>query len=139
MKLDWNLMRTILAHVESETIRDFLEDAKGVEDWKEGQTLSERADRPQPAGVRVVLYHVKLLVDGGYLSGVIVRVTPDGFWNFGLSADPYLTLEGCTLLESLRTDGFVKRMQKFAKDKAVPLTLETLATVAGACVSAALA
>ena len=139
MKLDWNLMRTILAHVESETIRDFLEDAKGTENWKEGQTLSEREDRSQPAGVRVVLYHVKLLADGGYLSGVIVRVTSDGFWNYGLSADPFLTLEGCALLESLRTDGFVKRMQNFAKEKAVPLTFETLAAVAGACVTAALA
>ena len=42
MKLDWNLMRTILAHVEAETIEEFVEDAESMAKWKDGQLLSKR-------------------------------------------------------------------------------------------------
>ena len=33
MKLDWNLMRTILAHVEAETIEEFVNDANNLDEW----------------------------------------------------------------------------------------------------------
>lgn len=65
MKLDWNLVQTIPAHVEAETIEEFVNDANSLAEWKEGQLLSERRDRGQDASIRVVFSHIKLLVDCG--------------------------------------------------------------------------
>ena len=61
MKLDWNLMRTILAHVEAETIEEFVNDANNLDEWKEGQLLSERRNRDQDASIRVVFSHIRKL------------------------------------------------------------------------------
>lgn len=138
MKLDWNLMRTILAHVESETIGKFLDDAEGLSRWKEGQLLSERQNAKQPPEVRVVLFHLKLLTEGGYISGIGVQESVTGFYMIVGGSNPTLTLDGFSLLESLRTTGFVDRLKAFAKEKAVPLTFETLKAVMTACVSSAL-
>lgn len=126
MKLDWNLMRTILAHVESETIDAFLKDAKAMSSWKEGQLLSERIGEKTDPAVRVVFRHTKMLVDAGYIEGIHIEESIDGFFQIGLSAYPSLTLQGYSLLESLRTNGFIDKIKAYAKEKSVPLTLETL-------------
>lgn len=132
MKLDWNLMRTILAHVEAETIGDFLNDAKSMTEWKEGQLLSSRlSERTDPA-VRVVLRHTEMLVDAGYIEGIHIEKSLDGYFQVGLSAYPSLTMQGYSLLESLRTNGFIDKVKEFAKEKSVPLTIETLKFVVAA-------
>ena len=61
MRLDWSLIRTILAHVEAETIKEFLQDADGISQWREGQLLSERLEDKQNPAQAVVLRHIKLL------------------------------------------------------------------------------
>ena len=53
-------MRTILAHVEAETIEEFVNDANNLDEWKEGQLLSERRNRDQDASICVVFSHIKL-------------------------------------------------------------------------------
>ena len=80
MKLDWNLMRVILAHVESETIKEFLNDANSLSEWKEGQLLSDRRDQKQEPSVRVVYSHIKLLAKGGYIEGLHVQESLDVFF-----------------------------------------------------------
>ena len=132
MKLDWNLMRVILAHVESETIKEFLDDADSLSEWKEGQLLSDRRDQKQDPSVRVVYSHIKLLANGGYVDGLHVRESPDGFFSISMSANPSLTLDGYALLETLRTNGFVDKLRAFAKEKSVPLTFETFKLVSAA-------
>ncbi len=124
MKLDFNLMRTILAHVEAETIKEFLSDADSLNQWREGQLLTERADEPTKTEVRVVLVHVQMLAQAGYISGIDVSETADGYFVYGLSTYPRLTLDGYALLESLRTKGFVEKLKDFAKSKSVPLRLK---------------
>lgn len=69
MKFDWNLARTILAHVETETFHEFITDAESLKQWKEGQLLSKRVNNPEPPEMRVVLTHVKLLREGGGAHG----------------------------------------------------------------------
>lgn len=86
MKLDWNLMRTILAHVEAETIEEFVNDANNLDEWKEGQLLSERRNRDQDASIRVVFSHIKLLVDSGYIEGLYVTESADGHFQIGIAA-----------------------------------------------------
>lgn len=102
MKLDWRLMRTILAHVEAETIREFVDDAKSSDYWKEGQLLSERQIGKTDPAARVVFKHVQLLVSGGFVEGVYVTESADGFFQVGYAANPSLTLDGYSLLESPR-------------------------------------
>lgn len=132
MKLDWNLMRVILAHIESETIKEFLDDANSLSEWKEGQLLSDRRDQKQDPSVRVVYSHIKLLAEGGYIEGLHVQESLDGFFDIGISANPSLTLNGYALLETLRTTGFVDKLRAFAKEKSVPLTFETFKLVSAA-------
>ena len=138
MKLDWNLMRTILAHVEAETIKNFLRDAENLSQWKEGQLLSERQNATQPQEVRIVLFHLKLLIEGGYINGIGVKESVTGVYMLTGGANPTLTLSGFSLRESLRTDGFIDRLRAFAKEKAVPLTFETLKAIAAAYVGGSL-
>jgi len=126
MKLDWNLMRTILAHVEAETIDDFLNDAKAMSAWKEGQILSDRLGEKIDPAVRVVFKHTQMLVDAGYIEGIHITESLDGYFQVGLATYPSLTLQGYSLLESLRTKGFIDKLKAFAKEKSVPLTIETL-------------
>lgn len=132
MKLDWNLMRVILAHIESETIKEFLDDANSLSEWKEGQLLSDRRDQKQDPSVRVVYSHIKLLAKGDYIEGLHVQESLDGFFDIGISANPSLTLNGYALLETLRTNGFIDKLRAFAKEKSVPLTFETFKLVSAA-------
>lgn len=71
MRLDWNLIRTILAHVEAETIKEFLEDADSISQWKEGQLLSERLESRQNPAQVIVLRHIKLLSSANYVSELL--------------------------------------------------------------------
>ena len=132
MKFDWNLMRVILAHIESETIKEFLDDANSLSEWKEGQLLSDRRDQKQDPSVRVVYSHIKLLAKGDYIEGLHVQESLDGFFDIGISANPSLTLNGYALLETLRTNGFIDKLRAFAKEKSVPLTFETFKLVSAA-------
>lgn len=134
MKFDWNLARTILSHIEAETFQEFIADTESLKRWKEGQLLSKRVDNPEPPEVRVVLTHVKLLRDGGFLTGVDVRESSDGRLSIALAANPGLSLAGVSLLESLRADGFIPKLKKFAQDNAVPLTLETVKALSAALI-----
>lgn len=134
MKLDWNLMRTILAHVEAETIEEFVEDAESMAKWKEGQLLSKRQSEQVDPAVRVVFKHIELLQKGGFLDGIRVTESLDGFFQVGFSANPSLTLSGYSLLESLRSDGFIDKLKAFAKEKSVPLTVETVKVLGGALI-----
>ena len=108
-------MRTILAHVEAETIEEFVNDANNLDEWKEGQLLSERRNRDQDASIRVVFSHIKLLVDSGYIEGLYVTESADGHFQIGIAANPSLTLDGYSLLETVRTKGFVDKLKAIAK------------------------
>lgn len=132
MKLDWNLMRVILAHIESETIKEFLNDANSLSEWKEGQLLSDRRDQKQDPSVREVYSHIKMLAEGGYIEGLHVQESLDGFFDISISANPSLTLDGHALLETLRTNGFIDKLRAFAKEKSAPLTFESFKLVSAA-------
>lgn len=124
-------MRTILAHVESETIREFVDDAESLSCWQEGQLLSNRhTSRIDPA-VRVVFKHIQMLERGGFIEGIRVDESLDGFFQISFSANPSLTLSGYSLLESLRADGFIDKLKEFAREKSVPLTIETVKLLGG--------
>ena len=88
MRLDWNLIRTILAHVEAETIKEFLEDADSISQWKEGQLLSERLESRQNPAQVVVLRHIKLLSSANYVENIEIKESADGFFSFAYEGEP---------------------------------------------------
>ena len=128
MKQDWNLLRVLLARIEDETLPEFLADADSLNDWKEGQLLSEREGR-QDDGFRVVMMHLEMLIDEELIKGVEVRESADGFFTYGLSKHPRLTMKGADLLKALREDGFWGEVKKFAKEKRLPLTVDALRVI----------
>lgn len=128
MKLDLNLIRVILAHTEQETLMDFLNDASKLNEWQEGQYLSTRLKQVNQ-GERIVYKHLELLIEAGFIKGVSIKQSADLAYQISL-ADPSLTLSGYSLLESLRADGFIDKVKKFAKEKSVPLTVETISIIA---------
>mgnify|MGYP002609358905 FL=1 len=130
MRLDWNLIRTILAHVEAETIKEFLEDADSISQWKEGQLLSERLESRQNPAQVIVLRHIKLLSSANYVENIEIKESADGFFSFAYTGEPSLTFEGYSLLESLLTDNFIGKLKKYAKEKGVPLTIENVIELA---------
>lgn len=136
MVLDWSLMRVLLAHVEQETFCSFLKDAEKANRWKEGQTLTEKKKTKDPA-LREIHLHLELLINGGYLLGVTMRESADG--QFMVSPhNPRLTLEGYSLLESLRTDGFIDKLKEYAGEHGTPLTINLIGSIAQAFVQSLL-
>ena len=130
MRLDWSLIRTILAHVEAETIKEFLQDADGISQWREGQLLSERLEDKQNPAQAVVLRHIKLLASANYIENIEIKESADGYFSYACTGAPELTFEGYSILESLRTDNFIGKLKKYAKEKGVPLTIENVIELA---------
>lgn len=77
MRLDWSLIRTILAHVEAETIKEFLQDMDSLSIWGEGKSPWERLDEKQKA-LKTVLGHFEILLDAGILKNGQVTRRSDG-------------------------------------------------------------
>ncbi|MDY3115945.1 MAG: DUF2513 domain-containing protein [Sutterella sp.] len=128
MKIDWNLVRTILAHVETETIGAFVKDKNSLEKWTLGQPIGA-LNKPMSDGVRIVYGHIQLLIEGGFINGIGVKESLDGSYRISISCNPKLTLEGYLLLESLRQDGFWAKLTQYAKEHSIPITLDTVKTV----------
>lgn len=135
MKQDWDLLRVLLAAIESETLAAFLKDAEKVEAWKEGQLLSERNKAKQNAGLRIVLLHLKMLIDDGMVTGVRVRYIPiSAGYGYDFDGEPLLTSRGYKLLATLRSDGVWDKMRDLAKSKGIELTFDTVQTLASAVI-----
>ena len=130
MKLDWKLIRTILAHVEAETIDNFLIDLDSISQWKEGQLLSEKRKEGQDPAQKVVLRHIKLLTSAGYMGGIEIKESIDRCFSFAIVSQPFLTLNGYALLESLRSEKFIEKLKNYAKERSVPLTIENIVELA---------
>lgn len=131
MKQDWDLLRVLLACIEAETIEGFLKDAEQVEKWKEGQLLSKRNAGKQDAGLRVVLLHLKMLIDDGMVTGIDVHFTTfcHGYC-YSFYEEPLLTSKGYKLLATLRSEGAWDKMKDLAKSKGIELTFDTVQMLA---------
>ena len=140
MRRDWSLLLCLLSHIEAETLDAFLRDGNAGVQWIENQLISEhhRQEEEQRKTNRVVLLHLKMLIDGGYVDGVRVNRGADGCLAVAVSGDVLLTSDGYDLLEALRNQGFWNRVKKAAQEKAVPLTIETLKDLIGFVVKATL-
>ena len=86
MKRDWELMGRIFTAIENEQLGDFLEQvihdnpAPDDSSWKQSEQ------------VKTVFKHLEMLIDAGYVKGVVLR-TSDDVYLYGLQ-NPRITLQG---------------------------------------------
>ena len=130
MKRDWLLIQTLLAHFETETIDRFLSGMKEQTRWIEGQSFSDHlADNSEEQKMKRIVYeHLRLLIDGGYIDGVDVRVSMDNRYMVAIG-NPRLTNEGHDLLQALRSDGLWSKIREVAQAKGIELSLATVKAI----------
>ncbi|MGY3893061.1 DUF2513 domain-containing protein [Aeromonas enterica] len=131
MKRDWDVIRSVLLAVEEEKDLLALISGSGGNEQRiqtsQGQLLSDD----------VLCGHIKLLVDADLIEGVSVSHS-HGHWLYSCRR-PMLTMQGHDLLDTLRPVGMPQRLTKFANERGVELTIDTIKAVFGAFVGSVLA
>lgn len=123
MRLDWNLIRTILAHVEAETIKEFLQDMDSLSIWGEGKSPWERLDEKQKA-LKTVLGHFEILLDAGILKNGQVTRRSDGSFGYWDFQGVYISMSGHDLLDALRDKTIWEKIKGMSKRSGVSLSWE---------------
>lgn len=123
MKRDWDLFQVILAHFETETIEKFFLDLCDQK-WIEGQYFSNRVSDNSRAS-RVVYEHLILLIEAGYVKGVIVNVSVDGKYSAGFP-NPQLTNDGHDFLQSIRSRSIWNTIKELAQSHSIELSLSII-------------
>ena len=127
MKRDWDLIRVILAHVESETLPEFLADLENQKTWIEGQFFSEhlKTEDETKKAKRIINEHLRLLLDGGYIEGVYITKGADSFYQVS-TGDPCLTNQGHDLLQAIRSEGLWPKIKSCAKSLGIEISMQSL-------------
>ena len=90
MKRDWELMGRIFTAIENDNLHELIEQ-------ENEPTGEEQKDDFAKSGqlTRYILLvrHLEMLIDAGYIKGVDIRTSVDGFISFGLN-NPRITLQG---------------------------------------------
>lgn len=124
MKRDWNLLHILLAHFETESIGEFIEDMHKTDRWTEGQYFSDHLKSDTDKRRGVVYGHLELLIDGGYVQGIELHLNDRGF-SCGLF-HPRLTNAGHDLLQAMRSDNLWGKVRKLASEKGIELSIQSL-------------
>ena len=90
MKRDWELMGRIFTAIENDNLRELIEQAN--EPTGEDQD-DDYAKTGQLKRYVLLMRHLEMLNDAGYIKGVELRFSIDGFISFGLN-NPRITLQG---------------------------------------------
>lgn len=127
MKRDWDLIRVILAHIESETFLEFINDVESQKTWIEGQFFSNymKNEDEKKKAERIINEHIRLLQDGGYIEGVYVKKGAGVYYQVSIS-DPCLTNQGHDLLQALRSEGLWPKVRSCAKSLGVEISMQSL-------------
>jgi hypothetical protein len=129
MKRDWDLLRDQLIAIEED--RDFKTAILGeipdepkwadYEDWAD----FEKAHAAYRAIDARICGHLEMLVDNGYIAGVLLSRGAGGDFSYGL-ADPRLTMAGHDLLETMRSESLWATIKTTAKSKGIELTFDSI-------------
>jgi len=131
MKLDWQIIRTLLGKFEDESIRDFIgtvglmRASIRLEDFEKRETAKKEAEEQE----KIVFGHLLLCLDGGFIEGMAIRADGDFRYSYGFHS-PRLTLRGHELLEKLRCKTVWEKIRSGADALGVPLTVETISAIA---------
>ena len=128
MKRDWSLLHVILAHFESETIENFIDDMKEPRKWFEGQYFSDRCKQlsEDEKAQRIIFEHIKLLINAGYVDGIEINGGARGNDYTYAFYNPQLTNEGHDLLQAMRSENLWEKVQETAKKTGIEISIQTL-------------
>lgn len=118
MKRDMDLCRKILFKIEE------LYDSTAIYNLEiEGYTRSQ------------VSYHSNLLYEAGLISDYKAQYADNEIYSFGVSS---LTWDGHDFLDKIREDTTWNKVKDIIKNKALPMTLDVIKTVATGVITATL-
>lgn len=133
MKRDWDLLREQLLAIEED--KDFRTAILGAvpdkPEWTDNKTEAEYVaalTEYRKAETRI-MGHLEMLVDNGYVDGVMIRRGSGGF-SYGLTS-PRLTMAGHDLLDTMRSEPLWEKIKSMAKTKGIELTFDTIKSLAG--------
>lgn len=118
MKRDWELMGRIFTAIENEQLGDFLEqvihDNPPPDDssWKQSEQ------------VKTVFKHLEMLIDAGYVKGVVLR-TSDDVYLYGLQ-NPRITLQGYDYADIVEDHALLKQTINAIGKAGLMVSWETL-------------
>ena len=116
MKRDFDLIREILLKVEEKNFKSSLRKINIYNYSKDD-----------------IEYNVKLLIDNDFLEGTVAYTSSGLLLSIG-----NMTYQGHDLLDSMRDKNFFDKVKEYAKEKSVPLTLDTIKAVVPALVKSLL-
>ncbi len=131
MKLDWQVIKTLLAKFEDETIQEFVGEAgklpaeARIENFETRERLKKEAREQE----RLVFGHLRLCIEGEWIDGLSVW-TNGGFEYSYDFRSPRLTLRGHELLGNLRSPIVWARVKSATSALGVPITAETISVLA---------
>lgn len=129
MKRDWDLIRAQLTAIEEE--RDFEAAVLGgpldAPKWKDGQEEFDYAKelKAHQENESRIFGHLELLIANGFVTGVHVERSLDGFFQYSMVA-PRLTMAGHDLLDTMRSETLWATIKATAKTKGLELTFDSI-------------
>jgi hypothetical protein len=139
MKRDWDLLRDQLLAIEE--YRDFetailgdIPDEPKWENYKVWEDFEKAHAEYKKIDARI-FGHLEMLVDNGYVEGVMLRRSGGGGgggggFSYGL-ASPRLTMAGHDLLDTMRSKPIWEKIKSTAKTKGIELTFDTIKGLTG--------
>ena len=115
MKRDMDLIRKIMLKIEEEYVSTAIFNLK-----VDGYTKEEVAG------------HCKMMYEAGLLSDYKAQYAGNELYNFGIAN---LTWEGYEYLDKIRDDSIWKKVKDVAKEKGVPLAIDTVKQIASVIIS----
>ena len=131
MRIDWQVIKSLLSKFEDESITEDLKtvgqlpDSIQLEDFEKREELKNEARNQE----KIIFGHLLLCLDGDFVEGISIKT--DGCFNYTYGMfSPRLTLKGHELLEKLRNQTVWARLKKGAVSLGAPITVETISAIA---------
>lgn len=130
MKRDWNYIRELLLTIEKGgDLHAYIPDepqqaAQNAEEY-------ERQLKEYEAKEAKFFGHLELLIESGFIKGVLISKGLDRFHSWGLALpSPRLTMSGHDLLDTMRSSTIWESIKSIARDKKIELTFDVIKALA---------
>ncbi len=133
MVRDWNLIRDVLEACEQDRLEDYI--SKSGADYDEDDLSPQELDKLALENAKkyrkLVLGHIELCIDEGFIKGIeIVNYTDGTLGSVSFCKEARLTMKGHDFLAKLRDKNMWKSIKSIAKQTGIALTVESIGQLA---------
>lgn len=133
MVRDWNLIRDVLKACEQDRLDAYV--AKSGADYDEDDLSPQELDKLALENAKkyrkLVLGHLELCIDEGFIKGIeIVNYTDGTLGSVSFCKEARLTMKGHDFLAKLRDKNMWKSIKAIAKQTGIVLTVESIGQLA---------